>query len=120
VLRGSSGSGRSPAIHVDRHGAIDGQAIVAEAKGELDEAFKLYTDTARRWNEYGYVLEEGQALLGTGWCLVTLGRTQDSSPAPHDAREVFVKLGARPLLDETDTYIHQATVLSSWQSVVSL
>jgi hypothetical protein len=97
----------------DRHSVITARAIVSEAKGEVNQALRLYEDTAERWHQHGFVLEEGHALLGVGRCQIPLGRTQDASARLHEARDVFVKLGATPLIDETDYYVQQATALSS-------
>jgi hypothetical protein len=48
----------------DRHSVITARAIVSEAKGEVNQALRLYEDTAERWHQHGFVLEEGHALLG--------------------------------------------------------
>jgi class 3 adenylate cyclase/tetratricopeptide (TPR) repeat protein len=97
----------------DRHAVVTAQAIVMEATGELEQSVALYNDAARRWSEYGFVLEEGQALLGTGRCLIALGRTSEAAAPLHQAREIFTTLGAKLLVDETDGCLEQTTALSS-------
>ena len=89
------------------------QAIVAEAGGEFEQSIALYNDASRRWNEYGFVLEEGQALLGRGRCLIAIGRRSEASSPLHQAGQLFATLGAKPLLDETDSYLEGTTALTS-------
>jgi len=82
---------------------LTGQAIVAEAKSDLDEARDLYQDAARRWADYGFVLEEGQAHLGLARCLIALGEKQAATEPLQKARVIFSRLGAVPLIEETDS-----------------
>ncbi|MGQ0668477.1 MAG: ATP-binding protein [Actinomycetota bacterium] len=96
-----------------RHGALTARAILAEAKGRLDEAADLYAEAAERWTEYGFVLERGQALLRLGRCSLGLGRSGEAIDRLHLARVVFDGLGAKPLLAATDDLLEQATALSS-------
>jgi class 3 adenylate cyclase/tetratricopeptide (TPR) repeat protein len=49
-----------------RHVGATVKAILAEARGERDEATRLYTEAAERWQEYPFVLERGLCLLGAG------------------------------------------------------
>jgi hypothetical protein len=66
------------------------QAILAEARGDREQAARLYADAVRRWTEYPSVLERGLCLLG-------LGRAA-GDPAPvEDARALFRSLGAEAL-----------------------
>jgi tetratricopeptide (TPR) repeat protein len=97
----------------DRHAVVTAQAIVMEATGEVEQSVALYNDAARRWSEYGFLLEEGQALLGAGRCLIALGRPSVAAAPLHRARQIFTTLGAKPLLDETDGHLEQTTALSS-------
>lgn len=93
----------------DRHAVVTVNAIVAEAKGESERALGLYNDAAGRWNEYGLVLEEGQALLGAGRCLLALGRQPEASSKLRDAGKIFTALRTLLLLRETEGYLEQAT-----------
>jgi tetratricopeptide (TPR) repeat protein len=97
----------------DGFGIRTSRALLDEAEGNLEQALRLYTAVARSWKEYGFVLEEGQALLGAGRCLLALGTTSEASIALHEAKDLFNQLGARPLLDETDRHIGEVTALSS-------
>ena len=49
-----------------RHVGATVAAIVAEARGEHDEAVRLYEEAAERWQEYPFALERGLCLLGAG------------------------------------------------------
>jgi class 3 adenylate cyclase/tetratricopeptide (TPR) repeat protein len=96
-----------------RHGVVTARALLSEAGGNLEEALGLYRGTAKRWAEFGFVLEEAQAQLGAGRCLLALGRQEESSARLHEARQIFARLEARPLIDEVDIYLQKATALSS-------
>ena len=96
-----------------RHSLATGSAIVAEARGALEQAATLYGDVADRWLDFGFVLEEGQAAYGRGRCLVGLGRRAAAEPALRRAREIFGGLGARPLVAEVDDWLHRAVARTS-------
>ncbi len=99
----------------DRNAVISARAIVTEADGESGRALELYKDAARRWKQFGVVLEEGEALLGMGRCLMTLGRTADAFPVFQEARTIFASLGAVPLGKETDACLERLTSLTGSQ-----
>jgi tetratricopeptide (TPR) repeat protein len=88
-------------------------AVMAEARSELEEATRLYADAAERWKGFGHVPEQALALLGEGRCLFALGRSSEAVAPLREAREIFARLGAKPLLAETDTLLEQSTALSS-------
>ena len=90
-----------------QHARLTAQAVLAEARGDLQEAAGLYEHAAERWTQYGHVLERGQGLLGAGRCLVRLNGPQ-AAPKLQDARTSFAALGARPLLAETDAWLLDA------------
>jgi class 3 adenylate cyclase/tetratricopeptide (TPR) repeat protein len=92
-----------------RHGyaRLTAQAVLAEARGDLHKAARLYEQAAERWTRYGHLLERGQGLLGAGRCLLRLHRPQ-AAPKLQDARTSFATLGARPLLAETDAWLLDA------------
>ena len=50
------------------------RAQIAEAAGRQAEAAELFTESARRWREFGNVPERAYALLGRGRCLVALSK----------------------------------------------
>ena len=72
---------------------------VARATGRHDEAVRLYEDAARRWDEFGCVLELAHALLGLGRCRAALGRSDAGGPLAA-AADLFALLGAGALAGE--------------------
>jgi tetratricopeptide (TPR) repeat protein len=88
-------------------------ACLAEARGELDEARKGYEQAVAGWSAYGNPFETAMAQLGTGRCLVALGRAADAAGPLREARRTFGSLGARPFLSEADSLLEQATALTS-------
>ncbi|HEX3327176.1 MAG TPA: adenylate/guanylate cyclase domain-containing protein [Actinomycetota bacterium] len=97
----------------DRHAVVTGHAIEAESDQRWDEALELYTDGARRWHGYGFLLEEGHALLGAGRCLIAMERRTEATPKLRKALNIFTKLGAAPLVEETNDCLKLAIALSS-------
>jgi tetratricopeptide (TPR) repeat protein len=96
---------------LSRHGLVTARALVAEATGELDDALILFENAAERWAEFGFLLEEGQALFGVGRCLLAMGRRAESSERLTSARQIFARLEARPLIDHVDAHVHRAEAL---------
>ena len=96
----------------DQHSLLTGHAIVAEAKGKIEEGRELYQEAAQRWADYGYVLEEGLAYLGLARCLIALGDREAATEPLQKARAIFSRLDAVPLLTETDGYLQQAEAAS--------
>jgi hypothetical protein len=72
------------------HIAASVRAMLAEARGETDEAGRLYAEAARRWTEHPYVLERGLALLG-------VARATGGAEAAREAGEIFRSVGAHAL-----------------------
>jgi tetratricopeptide (TPR) repeat protein len=87
-----------------QHCLVTAQAVVTEARGALGQAGDLYEDAAERWSDYGSLPERGQALLGLGRCLVQLGHP-DGRTRLVEARSIFARLAARPLLATTDAWL---------------
>ena len=75
------------------HIAATAQAMLAEARGEREEAGRLYAEAVRRWTEHPFVLERGLCLLG--WA-----RATGDDAATREAGEIFRSLGARALESE--------------------
>jgi predicted ATPase/DNA-binding SARP family transcriptional activator len=104
--------GRSEALARHRYGLLSARATMTEARGNLDEAARLYADAAEAWGEYGSVLEQAHALLGLGRSRIALGRSDAESPLVA-ARDLVTRLGAVPLSAETDALL--AEVASATQ-----
>jgi ATP/maltotriose-dependent transcriptional regulator MalT len=84
-----------------RHARLTAQAVIAEASGHLDQAARAHRQAAAHWAAYGHLFERGRALLGLGRCL-PLQRRPEAEQHLQEARAVFTRLDARPLLAETD------------------
>jgi class 3 adenylate cyclase/tetratricopeptide (TPR) repeat protein len=96
-----------------RHAVHTAQAVLAEAQGQTEPALVLYEEAAERWAEYGFVLEQGQALLGAGRCLLTLQSPDGAARSLQKAKEIFESLGARPLVAEAESLLEQAAAFAS-------
>lgn len=88
-------------------------ALLAKAHGEDQAAAAGFADAAARWRAFGMPYEEAQALLGQGRCLVALGRAPEAAPVLGQAREIFVRLGAKPALEETEKLLAQPGAAAS-------
>jgi tetratricopeptide (TPR) repeat protein len=97
----------------DLNCVLTGQAILAEAKGNTEKARSLYQEAAQRWGDYSFVLEEGQAYLGLARCLIALGDREAATEPLHEARVIFSRLRALPLIEEVDHHLDRATAQSS-------
>jgi hypothetical protein len=95
-----------------QHCLVTGQAVLAEARGDLQEAAELYADASDRWSSFGVVLEQGKPSWALG--AARLGLAADHPYATGcSTRRVFVQLDARPLVAETDGWPHQVAAQTS-------
>jgi hypothetical protein len=85
-----------PSYPYQQHALCAARAILAEAGGETEEAARLYSEAAERWEGFGVVPERALALLGRGRCLLALSDPA-AGGALRQAREIFATLGASPL-----------------------
>jgi hypothetical protein len=97
-----------PVFARGRHCVASAQAILAEARGELKRGEQLYAIAAEGWRAFGCPPELACARLGEGRCLVRFGRSREAGVPLLEAREIFAKLGARPLLTETEGWLEQS------------
>jgi len=93
--------GLDPVMTRQRHSVVTARAILAEAGGTPEKAAAMYEEAATAWEDYGHVLEHGQALLGLGRCRLSLG-SADGTASLNAAREIFTQLGAHPLAAEAE------------------
>jgi class 3 adenylate cyclase/tetratricopeptide (TPR) repeat protein len=100
-------SGAEMNTNRSRYSVLTARAVLAEAAGGGEEAVELYSEAAESWAGFGYVLEEAQALLGRGRCLVALGRRGEAAEALRDAEPLFARLGAKPLVEETRSFLRR-------------
>jgi tetratricopeptide (TPR) repeat protein len=84
-----------------RHARLTARAVIAEASGDLERAARAYRQAAAQWAAYGHLFERGRELLGLGRCLL-LQRRPEAEHHLQEARAVFSRLDARPLVAETD------------------
>jgi len=101
-------AGYEPRTPFGEHALVAAKAMLAEARGDFAAALPSYADAAERWVRFGLVPEHGYALLGKGRCLCLLDRRAEAREPLVEAREVFVRLGARPALAEIDALLEQA------------
>jgi class 3 adenylate cyclase/tetratricopeptide (TPR) repeat protein len=89
------------------HCLTTARALLAEAHGDLEPAAELHARAATNWMDYGSVPERGQALLGLGRCLARLQHPQ-AWDRLREARAIFVRLQARPLITESDSWLQRS------------
>ena len=94
------------------HALASSHAQLAEAEGNHDEAARLYADAANRWRAFGNVPEHAYALLGQGRSLQALGDSA-AEAALAEARELFVAIGYRAALAETDALLAESQSAAS-------
>jgi class 3 adenylate cyclase len=99
----------APRIARRGHSVASARAVLAELEARLEEAALLHADAAERWAEYGAIVEQGHSLLGHGRSLVGLGRPAEVSEPVTRAREIFVRLDARPLVAEAETLLQASS-----------
>jgi hypothetical protein len=87
----------------EHNGVLTARAVLAEAKGRLEESAKGYSDAAEAWRAFPSPPEDGLALLGAGRCRVALG--QGAEEELRQAREVLLGLGAWPSVEEADALL---------------
>jgi tetratricopeptide (TPR) repeat protein len=93
------------------HALVAANAALTEARGDRETACEAYAEAAQRWQRFGVVAEQAQALLGLGRCLVGLGRSAEATTPLRDARQIFEALGAAPALAETGALLSGESTL---------
>jgi class 3 adenylate cyclase len=88
---------RGRAIDADRATV---EAGLAALDGRRDEALALYRDSLRAWRDLGLVWDE--ALCATDMASLLGPADPEVSAAAERAREILVRLAARPLLERLD------------------
>jgi len=104
--------GHAPYLTRHRNGALGATAALAELGGDLEAAIERYDEAADAWASFPHVLQHGLCLLSAGRCLLEVGRANEAGERGRAARDVFVGLGAAPLLAEADALLERATALS--------
>jgi class 3 adenylate cyclase/tetratricopeptide (TPR) repeat protein len=99
--------GVQPRVPIAEHALVAVDAILAEARGELQAGADGYAQAAQRWQQFGMIVEQAHALLGQGRCLTALARSADAIRALEQARALFETLKAGPALADIDALLHQ-------------
>jgi tetratricopeptide (TPR) repeat protein len=105
-------SSRKSSFPRRRFAVLTARAVLAEATGDLGESLSLYSNAATSWREFGVVVEHGFSLLGLGRCLFRLGEPREAVGPLGEAREIFRRLGARPLVTEAETILGASAAAS--------
>jgi class 3 adenylate cyclase/tetratricopeptide (TPR) repeat protein len=87
------------------HALAAARAALTEADGQVAAAGDMYVDAARRWHQFGVVVEEAFALLGVGRCLLAQGSGPGATAVLGQARAIFEQLRTAPALAETDALL---------------
>jgi tetratricopeptide (TPR) repeat protein len=98
-------AGPEPKLTRDVNARHVARATLLELRGEYATACEQYEESATRWHEYGFPLEEAHALLGAARCLSALERADDAAVRATSAREIFSSLDARFLVAEADALV---------------
>lgn len=95
-----------------RHLVLTGRAIVAEGQGNVDKGASLFAKVASRWKDFGCPVEQAQALLGRGRCLAALGRRGEAEAPLQEARGIFLRLRATPLVAKAEALLGDDAALA--------
>jgi class 3 adenylate cyclase/tetratricopeptide (TPR) repeat protein len=98
----------APLLTRTRNGEIAARAMLAEARGELDEAARLHAGAAGAWASFGYPYEQAQSLVALARCVTSLGRAAEAVKPLTEARGILAELRALPLLAETARMLEDA------------
>jgi tetratricopeptide (TPR) repeat protein len=88
------------------------RAILAEARGDLEDAADRYAAAAAAWLSYGSIPERALALAGEGRCRSGAGDPR-AGQSLRAAREAFAALGATPWVAEIDGVLEDAAAAGS-------
>jgi class 3 adenylate cyclase/tetratricopeptide (TPR) repeat protein len=102
LLEGVEVSGRRHTLSLLAAGAV-----LEEARDRLEPASTGFREAANGWRDFGFLLEEGEAGLGSGRTLVQL-RRPEAFDVLERARAIFTRVGAAPLVAETDRWLDLA------------
>ena len=105
--------GVEPRHPYTEHALAAANAALTEHRGDLQAAGVAYADAAHRWEGFGVVPEHAFALLGSGRCLLAMGRDAQARPVLTQARALLEHLQAAPALAEIDNLLGEPTDLTS-------
>jgi class 3 adenylate cyclase/tetratricopeptide (TPR) repeat protein len=102
LLQGVESSVRRHALSL-----LTARAILEEARDRLEPASQAFQEAVGGWRDFGFLLEEAQARLAAGRALFQLGRPEGFDML-REARAIFARLKAAPLITETDRWLDSA------------
>ncbi len=105
-------AGVEPRQPYAQHALLAAEAALAEDRGDAQAAADAYDQAATRWQQFGVVPEQADALLGQGRCLLALGEVEQANVA-CDWPATLHPLQAAPALREIDRLLGQANAVSS-------
>jgi class 3 adenylate cyclase/tetratricopeptide (TPR) repeat protein len=76
-----------------QNAVLSGRALVAEARGEQEDAQRLFEEAAAAWATYGGRFERAHALAGQARCLERLGSEDEAKRLGAEASSIFGELG---------------------------
>jgi class 3 adenylate cyclase/tetratricopeptide (TPR) repeat protein len=101
-LAESLGRDMPTAVPFSRWARRSQDAMLLEARGQLDEAAEEYASVVAGWRELGIIPELALSLLGQGRTLVADARPDEARPILAEARRLLEALGAAPSIAEID------------------
>ncbi|HET6744388.1 MAG TPA: tetratricopeptide repeat protein, partial [Candidatus Limnocylindria bacterium] len=97
-------------VHIDEprfpyaaHAQVAGRALVAERRGNCEEALAGFREAAERWEKFGIPLEVAHARLGEARCLIAVGRAAEAEASLVEAHEIFERLGAVAAIQQAES-----------------
>jgi thioredoxin-like negative regulator of GroEL len=90
-----------------RYSRVTAQAVMAEARNDLESAAHGYQEAAVQWTTYGHALEAANAHLSLGRCMLLMHRLEAQNSL-RQAQHGFSRLAARPLLAQTNRLLRQS------------
>jgi len=96
-----------PGRAVDAHTLAWLRACILEHDHDHASAAEAYVAAAAAWSAFGAPFEHAQALLAAGRCLFGLGRRSAARRAVRKARDLFIRLGARPAVAAAEALLEQ-------------
>ena len=90
-----------------RYSKVTAQAVMAEARNDLESAAHGYQEAAVQWTTYGHALEAANAHLSLGRCMILMHRLEAQNSL-RQAQHGFSRLAARPLLAQTNRLLRQS------------
>jgi class 3 adenylate cyclase len=89
----------------DRLSGLSALAAINEAAGDVTAARAGYDEAASGWERFGCPLEHGLALLGGVRTHLAVAGSDEGATRLEEARDVFARIGALPLLGETEVLV---------------